>query len=1098
MVAFATVFTAAIPVFGQESRFTASTDGISLESVIDGNVVKNGSVVRVVVQLQEPGLASYEGGIAGIPATSPKVTKKELNPNSAAAKKYLDHTKGRRNAAKDAIKKVAPNARFGQEFQVAFTGITVTVTVEEANRIARLPGVAAVVPDRLEKPLTDASPAFIDAPAVWSQLGGQANAGEGVVVGVLDTGIWPEHPSFSDPSPVGGAYPAPPVTPGANGFVGGTPRSTCDFGNTAYNPADAPFECNNKLIGAYTFLDTYKALQGLTRNEFDSARDSNGHGTHTASTAAGNAGVAASILGADLGTVSGIAPRAHIIAYRVCGLEGCYSSDSAMAVEQAILDGVDVINFSISGGSNPYGDAVSLAFLGAYDAGILVSASAGNDGPGPDTVNHREPWTLTVGASTTNRQFMNSLTVTDESGQTLTLQGASVTGGVAEPTALVIAPDDDADPGTCNLPAAPGTYTGQIVICERGTTARVEKGWNVLQGGAAGMVLVNPALQGLATDNHFLPTIHLEVDAWQQLQAFLDTATGQVTATISDSSGAEAQGDVMAAFSSRGGTGQALGISKPDVTAPGVQILAGHTPMPEDQTGGPAGEYFQAIQGTSMSAPHAAGAAALLKAAHPDWTPGQIKSALMTTAVVSGVTKEDGTTPASPFDMGSGRIDLAKAVNPGFTFDESAVNYWELADRLWDANYPSLYVPQFPGKITVTRTVTSRLSSAGNWDVTVDAPSDLEVIVPKKLTLPPGQSRSFDITLDGRDIPVGAVRHARITFTRGSEKLTFPITVVRSSPNSAVTAACDPAEYTSKQTTTCTVTIENQSFDDAVFDARITVPSGMLDKVISGGQKQGQDIVFSGTLKGAEAPSPAVVDGTGTSPAGYLPLSTFGITPISGIGDESAVNFTLGTPFVYGGVSYNRIGVVSNGYAVVGGTNGSADIQFFNQMFPDPARPNNVLAPFWTDLNPACGGALRAATLTDGVNSWLVLEWDKVVNYGDREPNSFQIWIGLNGYQDITYTYGPVTEGDGGYLTVGAENEYGNRGSTWYFDGVGNPVGAGNELRVEAAAGAPGETHTITFTLKGNKTGNHSGYAYVTSDVFAGTSVTRFDFKVTK
>lgn len=157
-----------------------------------------------------------------------------------------------------------------------------------------------------------------------------------------------------------------------------------------------------------------------------------------------------------------------------------------------------------------------------------------------------------------------------------------------------------------------------------------------------------------------------------------------------------------------------------------------------------------------------------------------------------------------------------------------------------------------------------------------------------------------------------------------------------------------------------------------------------------------------------------------------------------------------------------------------------------------------MLAPFWTDLNPAFGGALRAATLTDGVNSWLVLEWDKVVNYGDREPNSFQIWIGLNGYQDITYTYGPVTEGDGGYLTVGAENEYGNRGSTWYFDGVGNPVGAGNELRVEAAAGAPGETHTITFTLKGNKTGNHSGYAYVTSDVFAGTSVTRFDFKVTK
>ncbi len=276
-------------------------------------------------------------------------------------------------------------------YKEVFNGASLVVPTDSVDQLAAMPGVSKVYLDTVLQVDTDSSPEFIGAPAVWEALGGQENAGEGTVVGVIDSGIWPEHPSFSDPDPAGNPFPAPP---------GGT--YDCNFGNTGWNPNDVPFTCNNKLIGAYEFMDTYKAVVGLDPDEFDSARDSDGHGTHTTSTSAGNAGVESSILGTSFGKVSGIAPRAHVIMYRVCGgpLGSCYSSDSVAAVDQAITDGVDVLNFSIGGGSSPYSDIVSLAFLSAYEIGIFVAASAGNDGSGADTTGHREPWTTTVAAST--------------------------------------------------------------------------------------------------------------------------------------------------------------------------------------------------------------------------------------------------------------------------------------------------------------------------------------------------------------------------------------------------------------------------------------------------------------------------------------------------------------------------------------------------------------------------------------------------------------------------------------------------------------------------------------------------------------------------
>lgn len=970
-------------------------------------------------------------------------------------------------------------------YDKVFNGASLVLAGDAVADLAAIDGVTGVYLDTLQQIDTEASPQFIGAPTAWNALGGQGSAGEGVVVGILDTGIWPEHPSLSDPDPFGKPYDPPAIAP-----------AECDFGNTAYNPNDAPFTCNNKLIGAYSFIDTYKAVNGLLPTEFDSTRDDNGHGTHTATTAAGNGGVAASIFGVPYGTVSGVAPRAQVISYRVCASAGCYASDSVAAVNQAIIDGVDVINFSISGGNNPYSDAVELAFANAYDNGVFIAASAGNSGPTPDTVAHRGPWTTTVAASTSNRHFTNSLTLTADNGDTLQLNGVTVTDGISTPTPVV-----KASPINCNSAAAPGTYAGKIVICQRGTIARVMKGYNVLQGGASGMILYNPALQGLSTDNHYLPSVHIEFPDGDTLLTFMDTHTG-VMATFTAGTATTVPGDVMASFSSRGGPGQSLGVSKPDITAPGVQILAGHTAMPATSEGGPAGELFQAIQGTSMSSPHIAGAAAIIAAQNPDWTPGQIKSAMMTTAN-SNVVKQDGVTKATPFDTGSGRVDLTRAGWAPLTFDETTANYLAHESDLWNANYPSLYIPNLVGSLTVERTVQDQTGKATNWHLRVIGDKGLKVTVPSKIRVPANGELTFQITVSAPTVPLGEVRHAQLQMKAGNKILVFPITIVRGQAAVVLEKECAPSVIRVKQQTECTITMTNTSFDEATFDLRDILPKqlSLVKNSIVGGTQLGNKngVQATGVLAAAEPPDVNVAITPLASPAGYLPLSIFGISPVAGFGDETIVNYN--TPsFLYAGEVYSRIGIVSNGYVVIGGGTG-ADVNYVNSDLPNGNLPNNVLAPFWSDLNATyapSGGGIRIGTLSDGTDTWIVVDWDRVPNYSSSaQRNSFQVWIRVlrspANVEDITYTYGTVTGGDGGYLTVGAENKFGNRGGTVYFDGTGTAPtpsnSTGYEVLVSSTPGGTPGVHTLSFTATGKSKGTWKNCANLTSNIFEGTSI---------
>ena len=1073
------VLAAAGSVFGQEFKATPLEPDASHSLSVKGK--QRRGMTSLLVKLDAEALASY----------APRTTgARRLDVNAPESQAYLRDFRRKQEDFQAACDAAIPGAVVTHSLPLVFGGVAMVVPDESVEAVAQLPGVERVYPDELLQLDTDSSPRFVGAPALWSELGGQSRAGQGIVVGVLDSGIWPEHPSFADPDPSGKAYPAPPLP-----WIG----AACEFGSST--PGDSGFDCNHKLIGARRVMDTYDVVFGLRSEEFPSARDDNGHGTHTASTAAGNARVEAVLFGEARGRVSGVAPRAHVAAYKVCGFEGCFASDSAAAVQQAILDGVHVINFSVSGGANPFSDAVELAFLDAYNAGVFVAASAGNDGPGPNTTDHRGPWVTTVAASTQRRAFGNEIHLSAGGGASLSIEGTSITGGVMAPSDVFVPPVDV----LCASPFAPGSVAGKIVVCRRGTNGRINKGWNVLQGGAVGMILYNQsaAVTDLETDNHFLPASHIQHAQGLELLAFV-AANGSVQATLTPGEAARERGDVMASFSSRGGPGQTLGISKPDVTAPGVQILAGHTPLSADPDTGPQGELFQAIAGTSMSSPHVAGAAALLKDLHPGWTPGQIKSALMTTAKTWGVVKEDGVTPAGPFDFGSGRIDLASASRPGLTFDATGAEYVAFQTNLSLANYPSVYVPAMPGKVTLPRTARSVLGRHSFWHLDVDAPRDLKIDVPEHLFLPSGGERTFDVEIDASRVPIGEVRHATIELEswKGG-RAHVPVTIVRQQAPVTFDKTCDPATFRRGETTECTITLTNPTFDDATVNVRDKMPGPLyLESVTGATRVSSRLLVFSGVLRGARPP--AVHVGPGSSPAGYIPLSLFGILPIAGIRDDSVVNFTV-PPFTYAGESYTRLGVSSNGIVLVGGDTSAAGATAVNQRLPNAVLPNNVLAPFWTDLDPSVGAALgrgvRVGTLTDGADTWIVVDWQEVKEFSSTLLNSFQVWIGVDGDanpgQDISFTYGTLQgRGDGGLLTVGAENRFGNSGESEYYNGEGTLPVQGTELVVTTDPPVAGETKIIRFTARGVEKGKWRNCAEMTASTFFGTSTACFSGEV--
>ncbi len=692
-----------------------------------------------IVQLTAAPLASYRGGLPELAPTSPKLTGAALDLGRAADRAYAAYLAGQQASALASIEQM-----LGRPVEVKFTyqavlnGFALVLAPKEAARVVAMPGVLHVQRDFVDQPQTDYGPAWIGAPAIWNGAGVPATLGAGVVVGVLDTGINYQSPAFAR---VGG-----------DNYIATNPRGrfygVCDPFSPVYDPG---FPCQEKLIGAWDFVDGTGAG---ANNEFDGPADNDGHGSHTASTAAGNF-VAASLIASTIvvtANVSGVAPHAGIIAYDVCLPSGCPGSSLVAGLNQAVLDGVDVINYSIGGGSrDPWQSADALAMLSAVDAGVFVAVSAGNEGPAASTVGSpaNAPWVTAAGAATHNRRFVNQVTnLTSSAGPLADITGQSIT-GAAGPAPIVDAAALN-DP-LCSAPFAAGTLSGKIVLCERGVNARVDKGANVLAGGAAGMILMNDEDNGssLIADAHGLPAVHITYADGAALRSWLASGTNHSGAIAGTTRVVVAAfGDIMASFSSRGPDATSPGVIKPDVTAPGVDIMAASN----------VGGNYMVMSGTSMASPHLAGAAALLVAQHPDWSPTEVRSALML-AATDGVRKEDGATPADPFDAGAGRLDLDFAAHVGFVMDESAYTF-ETANPLTGGeptalNLASLADSSCIQTCTWTRTVRSVLADAASYTVAPVNRSGLAInVVPPAFDLAAGATQVLTITADVSGAPL--------------------------------------------------------------------------------------------------------------------------------------------------------------------------------------------------------------------------------------------------------------------------------------------------------------------------------------------------------
>ena len=784
-----------------------------------------------IVQLKMPAAAAYHAALvkplaAAQPAVSAKLRR--LDRNSARIRDYTQRLEAEQRAV---IAKTGPATELIYSYRYGLNGFAAKMTAADAHKLESLPEVVRVWEDTVRPMATNFSPEFLGLYNGEKGLRGpEGLTGEDVIIGVIDSGIYPEHPALSDTQEADMPR-ACRSTWGQNSLLG---RWLCRPYRRAedrlvYEPVEGfngvcqtgeQFEttnCNNKIIGARWYIDGAEATGPIDVGEIRSPRDVDGHGTHIATTAAGNR-VTASIFGTQIGTIEGIAPRARIAVYKACWLRpgetraACNTSDLANAIDDAVADGVDIINYSIASLLSEVVAPDDIALMNATKAGVLTVVAAGNDGPNILTLGSPAggPWALTVAAST--RDGETSLEGLDIS------EPPSIAGRYATKEAFFTTPLADVDPieasvvladddtillgdgsnGTrsdgCQAFVNSSEISGNIALIARGGCDFDLKIANADDAGAVAAIIYNFADEPIVMQGESglsdIPALMIGQADGNLIIAELD-AGNTVTAVLDKSFFlSETQtGNRIATFSSRG-PGPVPDILKPDVTAPGVDILAGNTPEAINTT---SGETYGYLSGTSMAAPHVTGIAALLKQRHAGWSPEALKSAIMTTAR-QDITRDDEGTGAVPFDFGSGHVEPNDSLNPGLVFETTADEYDAFACGVEspgvseercnelsaagmsfaavDLNHPNIAVSQLVNSQTVTRRVTNVGDTSETFVASVTPPEGIDVtITPPTLALGPGETVSYDVTLTYRDGPIDIWRSGSMTWESASHRV---------------------------------------------------------------------------------------------------------------------------------------------------------------------------------------------------------------------------------------------------------------------------------------------------------------------------------------
>ncbi|XP_021309014.1 subtilisin-like protease SBT4.3 [Sorghum bicolor] len=653
--------------------------------------------------------------------------------------------------------------RILRSYKRSLNGFAAKLSKEEADKLSGMNGVVSVFPSRTLDLLTTRSWDFLGFPqSPFEEL--LPLEGD-VIVGMLDTGIWPDSPSFSD-----------------EGF--GPPPSR--WKGTCHN-----FTCNNKIIGA-------RAYDGRSSNSSLSPLDDDGHGSHTASTAAGRAVANTSLYGLAAGTARGAVPGARLAVYKVC----CGEAEILAGFDDAIADGVDVISISIG---SPFAfdyvrDVIAIGAFHAMKRGVLTSASAGNSGLEGFTVCNVAPWMLSVAASSIDRKFVDKIVL----GNGKTIVGASInTFPTLSDARLAFPANGSCDPD--NL--AGGSYTGKIVLCQE---ASENDGSGPLLAGAAGVVIVSEAPDVAFTLP--LPGLTVTQDQFDQIMVYVNSTSNPV-GTIHTTETISSQAPVAASFSSPGPNVVTPDILKPDLSAPGIDIIASWSLLssPTGIANDTRKVQYNIISGTSMACPHASGAAAYVKSFHRDWSPAMIMSALITTATPMDTPANANT---SVLKYGAGQLNPAMAHDPGLVYDASESDYVAMlcaqgynATQLAlitgsntttcsnssssssprDLNYPTMAARVEPGKnftVVFPRTVTNVGSASAVYDLWFESPVDqadnvlTAEVSPSELEFSElNQKVSFTVTVSGMAPEEGQVYSFTVVWYNKEHKVRSPVVV---------------------------------------------------------------------------------------------------------------------------------------------------------------------------------------------------------------------------------------------------------------------------------------------------------------------------------
>ncbi|GMI74108.1 hypothetical protein like AT5G59810 [Hibiscus trionum] len=686
-------------------------------------------------------------------------------------------------------------------------GFAAVLDEKEAADIAKHPKVVSVFLNKGKKLHTTRSWDFIrlerDGIIPNDSLWKKSNFGADVVIGNLDTGVWPESKSFSDE---------------------GMGQIPLKWRGMCHRDTRDGVVCNRKLIGARYFNKGYMAFLGGKLNDtYKTARDSVGHGTHTLSTAGGNFVPGANIFRHGNGTAKGGSPGARVAAYKVCWppVDGhqCFDADIMAGFEAAISDGVDVLSVSLGGDpSEFFEDGLAIGAFHAVANGISVVLSAGNSGPSPGTVSNIAPWMFTVGASTLDREFVSYV----ELGNKKKFKGASLSPGALKPrTSYPLITGEKAkaagalaEDATLCQPGSidPKKAKGKILVCLRGITARTDKGKQALKAGAVGMILANDEASGneLIADPHFLPATQINFTDGRTVFAYINSSKkpmGYITPVVTKLGLKPAPS--MAAFSSRGPNIIEPSILKPDITAPGVNILAAVSELtgPTEDESDKRRIPFGLESGTSMSCPHVSGIVGLLKSLHPHWSAAAIKSAIMTTARIrdnTGMPMVDADNKkATPFAYGSGHVRPNRAMDPGLVYDLAIEDYLNFlcargynqtslrlfSDKpfvcpksfnLMDFNYPSIAVPELNGTVTVSRTVKNVGPPRSTYKARVRSPAGVTItVIPSKLRFKKcGEEKRFKVTIKSNsDVKSQEYVFGELLWSDGKHNVRSPIAV---------------------------------------------------------------------------------------------------------------------------------------------------------------------------------------------------------------------------------------------------------------------------------------------------------------------------------